>query len=100
MTDCDHGYTGDERTNCGCPSCDSRPGRTVEIDALDGEWVATAEDGTRVVLRGVWDHVEAWCQGDASHFRPDGGCAHLDELLTAQRPERDVHPIRFGGDRV
>lgn len=74
--------------------------RLVEIDALDGEFVATTPDGTQVVLRGVWDSVEVWCQGPRGHFRDDGGCEHADELLATQSVERPLTVIPFGGDCV
>jgi hypothetical protein len=73
------------------------PSRTDSIDAMDGCKLYEGPDGVSISLIARWDHVEAHCHGDACHFREDGGCEHMDELLAVQKPGRDVRVLPFGG---
>lgn len=70
--------------------------RTIETFPGDSR-LFECPDGVQISVITLADHVEAHCHGPVEHFREDGGCPHMDEMLSAQKPGRDVRALPFGG---
>lgn len=75
-----------------------RDTRTVETFPGDSRLFEYA-DSVEISIITRADHVEAHCHGPVEHFREDGGCTHMDDLLAVQKPGRDVRILPFGGRR-